>query len=124
MPVIIVNSPFALRLSSKHPRRNFPPGEHAVSEEELAHWFMQGCIKDGRAILKSGGAVAGNGDAEAPAFDEAALKKMKRDELEALAVSLGLDTSGLPNKDSIVALILGMRTAGTDNGQGGGWALP
>ncbi len=54
MPSITVNSPFSLRMGSGAPVREFSAGEHKLSDQELAHWFVQGCIKEGRALLLPG----------------------------------------------------------------------
>jgi len=51
MPVIEVKKPFGLRLGSDRERRDFSIGEYSVSDEELDHWFVQACLKDGRAVL-------------------------------------------------------------------------
>ena len=64
MPVIVVNKPFGLRISSKAEQRIFGVGRHTVSDAELAHWFMQACLSDGRAdlVAETDTDVAGAGD--------------------------------------------------------------
>lgn len=52
MPKIKVSKPFVQRLG-RGEKREFGVGEHEVSKRELAHWFMQGCIKEGRAHVVS-----------------------------------------------------------------------
>ena len=54
MPSITVNCPFSLRMGPGAPVREFNAGEHTLSDQELAHWFVQGCIKEGRALLLPG----------------------------------------------------------------------
>lgn len=51
MPAIKVDQPFSLRVNSKSQVREFGRGIHKISEAELGHWFMQGCLKEGRAAL-------------------------------------------------------------------------
>lgn len=76
MPVITVVKPFGLRLGSGRDRRDFAIGEHVVSDEELAHWFVQACLKDGRAVLavesvpEEETAPEGAGDGQAPAGED------------------------------------------------------
>lgn len=51
MPLINVIKPFGLRLGSGRDVQHFGVGEHFVSDEEFDHWFVQDCLKDGRAML-------------------------------------------------------------------------
>jgi len=64
MPKIMVTKPFKLSLR-RGQERLFGPGEHDVSAEELEHWFVQGCIADGRAHVV---AVGDPGDGPNPKF--------------------------------------------------------
>jgi hypothetical protein len=62
---ILVILPFELRLDSETPVRKFTEGEHTLSEEEYGHWFVQGCIEEGRAkLLADMEEKAGSGDAD------------------------------------------------------------
>ena len=68
MPAIKVYSSFALRLGPGEAVREFGLGEHELSAEELAHWFIQGCIKEGRAVeLPGKGTATGSGKGKIPA---------------------------------------------------------
>ena len=51
MTKITVLRPFGLRLTQHAPLREFTPGEHEIGEEELGHWFVQACLKSGKAVL-------------------------------------------------------------------------
>lgn len=51
MPSIEVCIPFTLRLCRECKVRHFPKGVHEVSRQELDHWFTQGCIAEGRAVV-------------------------------------------------------------------------
>lgn len=53
MPTIKVDHPFSLRVSSDAELREFDKGQHTVTTAELEHWFIQGCLKEGRATLVS-----------------------------------------------------------------------
>lgn len=66
MPTINVLQPFSLRVASGAPVREFGKGSHTVSDKEYNHWFIQGCLTDGRAVLMA--------DVEA----EAALEKTSK----------------------------------------------
>lgn len=132
MPILKVVKPFILRISGNDAaftRREFTVGEHQVGQAELGHWFVQACIKDGRAFVLADAehgteAQGGTGrqsvsdDNQAAAgstplvYSEAELKKLKRDDLEAIAEDLGLRHEGLPNKDAIVGLILEHQSGG------------
>lgn len=80
MPVIKVIKPFGLRQGGKAERKDFGIGEHFVNDEELAHWFVQACLKEGRAML-----VAESGMETAE--DAAGLATPTREELTALTVA-------------------------------------
>lgn len=66
MPIIKVIKPFGLRLSSDKERQDFGVGEHFLSDEELRHWFVQACIKEGRAALVPEPVAEDDGDPAAP----------------------------------------------------------
>jgi len=51
MKTIKVVSPIRLRLRTGEAAREFAPGAHTLTEEEFGHWFMQACIKEGRAVV-------------------------------------------------------------------------
>jgi hypothetical protein len=48
MPRIHVLQPFVLRIGQT--RVVYDVGVHEISEADLGHWFVQACIKDGRAV--------------------------------------------------------------------------
>lgn len=51
MPLIEVRIPFTLRLCRECKGRHFHKGQHEVSRQEFEHWFVQGCIAEGRAVI-------------------------------------------------------------------------
>jgi hypothetical protein len=51
MAKIKVIKPFGLVLGKGVPLHDFTVGEHDISDVELEHWYMQACIKEGRAVL-------------------------------------------------------------------------
>jgi hypothetical protein len=108
MPVIEVKKPFGLRISSKAERRDFGVGRHTVSEEELAHWFMQACLspEDGRAELVTDADEegAGSGELAAPARED--LLKLKNSELEELLVACGVTPVPNTKKADLADMIL------------------
>ena len=51
MPRIKCITPFGLRLNSDTPKREFKAKQtYTLSAEEYNHWFIQGCLEEGRAI--------------------------------------------------------------------------
>lgn len=70
MPTIKVDHPFSLRVSSGAELREFGKGQHTVSQAELEHWFIQGCLKEGRATLVPDAAIE-------PAPEQTATPKAK-----------------------------------------------
>jgi len=102
---ILVIHPFSLRLDSDAPVREFAEGEHTLSEAEYEHWFVQGCIAEGRAKLFSnvdkGGA---GGTAQVTREDLMALSAARLRELcEAAGITV---PSGSPTKAVLVDLLL------------------
>lgn len=108
MKKIKVISPIRLRVSSDAPVRAFAPGVHTVSEEELQHWFLQACIKEGRAVLMAE-PEQGAADKAPPApLTEAALKKKTNAELEKLLQEICPDgevLSGMTKAELIAAIL-------------------
>jgi hypothetical protein len=51
MKTIRVHSPIRLRIKTGAQARDFDPGLHQVSDEELGSWFIQHCIASGRVEL-------------------------------------------------------------------------
>ena len=51
MPLIEVHIPFTLRLCREYKGRHFCQGQHELSRQEFEHWFIQGCIAEGRAVV-------------------------------------------------------------------------
>lgn len=103
---IKVDQPFALRLDSESEIREFGKGLHKVSDAELAHWFIQGCLKEGRAVLV---AVTDEGDAEgdelvAPTREE--LMKLKAIHLADLCKACGITPPDEATKAVMVDLLL------------------
>ena len=47
---IRVTKPFTVRFD-KETRREFGKGEHELTKAELGHWFVAGCIAEGRATV-------------------------------------------------------------------------
>ena len=74
---ILVILPFSLRMDSDTPVREFAAGKHTLSEEEYGHWFVQGCIAEGRAEL-----LGETADAEGA--EDTTLDSPTREELLAL----------------------------------------
>lgn len=52
MPKIHVTKPFEARFQPGKPRRQFPVGEHELTQEELDYWFVQSKIKGGHATVQ------------------------------------------------------------------------
>lgn len=117
MPLITVTKPFGLRLGSGRERQDFSVGEHFLSDEEFAHWFVQACFKDGRAALvpeempkplaEDTGAEAEPG-AEADAAKVAAEEATTPGDEAAADASDGSDETGdkqaAPTREELMAL--------------------
>ena len=103
---IKVIHPFSLRPGSGQPVRDFPVGMHNITEEELAHWFLKDCLKEGRAALLADEAEGDGGKDElvAPTRDE--LMKLTRDKLVELAAACGITVADTANKSAICDLLL------------------
>ena len=113
MYTINVTKVFSLRVGPGVPKREFSKGEHTISEEERAHWFMAACIKDGRARLVEGVPAPGQPDYAA----------MTVVELKAMAKERGLnDVPANANKAALVELLLAASASaakGQENAGGG-----
>ena len=110
MHKIKVTRPFSLRLGSGQPLRAFSPGTHDISDEEMAHWFVQACINDGLAELVSAelaqkeAATAPDG-LVSPTREE--LLSLKADVLKALCSTADITVpSGNPAKAVLADLLL------------------
>ena len=51
MPRILVTRPFEARFQPGKPRRQFPVGEHLLTQDEFDYWFVQFKIKAGYATV-------------------------------------------------------------------------
>jgi hypothetical protein len=51
MPTLIVQQRFKVRLAPGQAMREFAPGPHELTAQELEHWFIQASIRAGRAAL-------------------------------------------------------------------------
>ena len=96
---IFVTSAFNVRFPFREEMRMFAPGVHELSEEEFGHWFVQGCIQEGRVTILSDG------------VDEAMRLKgklcsMADSDLRKMAMEMGIDVQGNLKKDSLIAMIL------------------
>lgn len=119
MPVITVVKPFGLRLGREV--HSFGIGEHCVSDEEFGHWFLQACLKDGRAVRMPEPAAEGSGEEQPPARDEpeapaapsrGELMALTVAQLKEMAVQCGLVLASNATKAAIVDALL----AGQENG--------
>lgn len=70
MGKINVVQPFKVQFARGQEIREFALGEHELTADELQHWFVQGCIKEGRAVVLAEPAAK----TEAPAKAEHAAK--------------------------------------------------
>lgn len=102
---IKVIHPFSLRLASGVPTREFPIGEHVISDEERKHWFMKACLKEGRATVVVD-APAEEDEIELVSPTASQLKALNRDKLDELAAACGITVPEGANKDDVVALLL------------------
>ena len=106
MRKITVLSPFSLRLDSAQPAREFPVGIHTLSDEEYEHWFLQGCLKEGRAALMADEAEDEGDSGELVAPTKAQLMKLNRDKLVELALVCGVTVPEGAGKEALSDLLL------------------
>ena len=99
MKKISVSSTFSVRFASGKKLRVFTPGMHELSEEELGNWFVQGCIREGRAAVLPD-------DADETGLSEDKLRAMTVSSLKNMAAEMGIEVQGSPKKDALVAMIL------------------
>lgn len=99
MKKISVSSTFSVRFASGKKLRVFTPGMHELSEEELGNWFVQGCIREGRAAVLPD-------DADEAGLSEDKLRSMTVSSLKKMAAEMGIEVQGSPKKDALVAMIL------------------
>lgn len=118
MPKLKVTTPFSLRPGTGQPLREFSVGVHDISDDDLQHWFVQGCIAEGRAVVM--GADYGTGQdatvtvsatparpVKAQEYTEAALKKLNNTQLAEMAQGLGITLNDpQPVKAAMVSAIL------------------
>lgn len=99
MKKISVSSTFSVRFASGKKLRVFTPGVHELSEEEIGNWFVQGCIREGRAAVLPD-------DAGEPGLSADKLRAMTVSSLRKMAAEMGIEVQGSPKKDALVAMIL------------------
>jgi hypothetical protein len=99
MKKISVSHEFRVRFAPGGTRREFTPGVHELSEEELGNWFVQGCIREGRAAVLPD-------DADETGLSADKLRAMTVSSLRRMAVEMGVEVQGSPKKDALVAMIL------------------
>lgn len=73
MPEIIVTKGFRFRPGAGEPMRDLPPGRHELTAAEMDHWFVKGCIEEGRARLAPAKASAKQGKPSATSKGEGTL---------------------------------------------------
>ena len=105
MPSIKVNAPFGLRLSSDAPVREFGKGTHGINKTELGHWFMQGVLAEGRAVLLT----EEEQKAETPTKEQ--LMKLTRVQLAELATACDIEITDAMQKEAICDLLQTGQTA-------------
>lgn len=99
MKKISVSSTFSVRFASGKKLRVFTPGVHELSEEEIGNWFVQGCIREGRAAVLPD-------DAGEPGLSADKLRAMTVSSLRKMAAEMGVEVQGSPKKDALIAMIL------------------
>ena len=99
MKKISVSSTFSVRFASGKKLRVFTPGVYELSEEELGNWFVQGCIREGRAAVLPD-------DADETGLSADKLRSMTVSSLKKMAAEMGIEVQGSPKKDALVAMIL------------------
>lgn len=104
MPKIKVERAFALKVKSGADIRQFAPGVHEVSAEELAHWYTQAHINEGVVVVLAEAETEPKNDFLE--FTESSLTKMNADNLKKLAADLGVTHDEKATKKDIAALIL------------------
>lgn len=109
MPTIHIIHPFSLRPATGAEERVFAAGQHTVTSEELGHWFMQGCLKEGRAVLVAEPEPdddAGDNTGELVSPTRPQLNALNRDTLDELALACGLNVPEGANKAAVIDLLL------------------
>jgi hypothetical protein len=91
MPTIRVLLPFYFSADKKTPARLFAPGVQTLTDDEFKHWFIQGCLANGRAEEAVDPAVLAAIEATKKAAEEEAVKAAaeeaaKKAEAEAAAI--------------------------------------
>lgn len=111
MTKIQVKHPFTVRLEGEASLLAFTQGEHEVDEDVLRHWFVQACLRDGRAVLLTEAPHAGD-DTQEPELTEATLLALANLKLAKMAEDRKLEVPPKANKATLVALILGHTPSG------------
>ena len=106
MKKIKVDQPFSLRFDSESELREFGKGMHEISETELTHWFIQGCLKEGRAVLviDAEAEPEASGELVSPTREE--LMKLKSLHLDYLCKACGITPQDEATKAVMVDLLL------------------
>lgn len=106
MTKIQVKHPFTVRLEGEASLLAFTQGEHELDEDVLQHWFVQACLRDGRAVLLAQSPHAEEAKQE-PELTETALLALPNIKLAKMAEERTLDVPPKANKATLVALLLG-----------------
>lgn len=105
MPKIKVELPFSMRREGEAELLAFTSGVHEVDADVLKHWFVQACIKDGRAVLLGETALEAVPLPTEPLTEEQ-LRAISNRELTKMAQERGLTVPGKADKNQLVALLL------------------
>lgn len=111
MPILQVKHPFTVRLEGEASLLAFTQGEYAVGEDVLRHWFVQACLRDGRAVQLTEVSHAED-DTQEPELTEAALLALPNIKLAKMAKDRKLEVPPKATKAALVALILGHTPSG------------
>ena len=110
MPRIKVLTPFGLRLNSDTPKREFARGKvYTLSAEEYGHWFIKGCLAEGRAIEIAENSAKENGENDEQGADMptiAELLKLKLDDLKEFATACKIDVPEKATKEQLATALV------------------
>ncbi len=102
MPKIKVTKPFAVTYERGTDPKFYGQGEHELTAKQMDHWFVKGCIAEGRAtVLADASAVAATVAAAA-----ADLSGLTRKQLLVKAQEAGLELPSNASKPTILAALL------------------
>lgn len=100
MPQIMVTKPFNVTYERGN-TVGYARGEHELTKEQLGHWFVQGCIAEGRATVLPDAAASAT--VAAVAVD---LSGMTKKQLLAKAQEAGLELPASATRAGILAALL------------------